>query len=92
MTPDEPDPTAASYAPLTRKHWHYFGDVATQYWRCASPDERLEVLVNGRFTYWASRSPIPGGVSFENFEMVAPFRQGGEFVFGVEPGVGAAAR
>ncbi|MGB7158457.1 MAG: hypothetical protein WBD40_10360 [Tepidisphaeraceae bacterium] len=92
VTPDEPNPSEASYAWTTRKNWHYAGDVATQFWRCESPDERLAVLVNGRFTYWSSRSPIPGGVSFENFEMVAPFRQGGEFVFGVEPGTVASGR
>jgi hypothetical protein len=34
--------------------------------------------------YWNSKSPIPGGVSFENFELVSPFRQGEEFVFSVE--------
>jgi hypothetical protein len=28
---------------------------------------------------------IPGGISFENFEMVSPFRQGEEFIFRVEP-------
>ena len=29
--------------------------------------------------------PIPGGVAFENVELVAPFRSGQEFVFGVSP-------
>ncbi len=45
----------------------------------------VSAWVNGRGVYWASRSPIPGGISFENFEMVAPFQQGQEFWFGVEP-------
>jgi hypothetical protein len=85
VTPDEPRPQDATYAPGTRDHWRYSGDVATQSWRCELPSDQLAVLVNGRYTYWASRSPIPGGVSFENFEMFSPFRQGEEFVFGVEP-------
>ena len=60
------------------------GRRAVQYWRCESPQEDLYVRVNGRTKYWASRSPIPGGVSFENFEMVAPFRNGQQFWFGVK--------
>lgn len=84
-TPDEANPAAAQYAAGTRSHWHYVGETARQYWRCSNPPADLQVLVNGRTMYWASQSPIPGGVSFENFEMVAPFRNGGEFWFGVEP-------
>ena len=45
----------------------------------------VQVRVNGRTKYWASRSPIPGGISFENFEMVAGFRSGLPFWFGVRP-------
>lgn len=86
VTPAELRPQDAAYAPNTRDHWRYAGKVATQSWRSEAPDERLAVLVNGRYTYWASRAPIPGGVSFENFEMIVPFRQGEEFIFGVEPG------
>jgi len=84
-TPDETDPAAARYAPETRPHWRYAGRVATQTWRCEDPDPALQVFVNGRYVYWNSQSPIPGGVSFENFEMVSPFRQGQEFIFAVEP-------
>jgi hypothetical protein len=84
-TPDEARPQDAAYAPGTKSHWKYTGRVARQSWRCEDPGERLEAWVNGRFAYWASRAPIPGGVSFENFEMVSPFRQGEEFWFGVEP-------
>ena len=29
--------------------------------------------------------PIPGGMSYENFELEAPFVQGQEFWFGVTP-------
>ena len=86
-TPDEDRPQDATYAPGTRRHWQYAGDLATQTWRCEDPDPKLETWVNGRYTYWASRHPIPGGMSFENFELFTPFRQGQEFWFGVEPGV-----
>ncbi len=84
-SPDEIRPQEAEYAPLTRKHWRYTGKVATQYWRCESPDPALKVAVNGRYMYWRSKTPIPNGIAFENFEMIAPFKQGGEFIFGVEP-------
>ena len=42
-------------------------------------------LVSGRYCYWASEAPIPGGISYENFELLEPFRQGATFVFGIEP-------
>lgn len=83
-TPDEPQPTTATYADGTASHWRYVGDLARQRWRMPSPPASLRVGVNGRFTYWASRSPIPGGVSFENFELIAPFEQSQTFWFGVE--------
>ncbi len=51
------------------------------------PRDTLHVRVNGRAKYWASKSPIPGGVSFENFEMVDEFKSGQEFWFGVKPEV-----
>jgi hypothetical protein len=86
-TPDERDPQNAEYAPGTRHHWRYTGKVATQTWRSETPSPDLQAWVNGRHAYWASRHPIPGGVSFENFELFTPFRQGEEFWFEVEPGV-----
>jgi hypothetical protein len=43
------------------------------------------VRVNGRTTYWGGNAPIPGGVSYENFELEAPFTAGQEFWFGVTP-------
>ncbi len=82
---DEKDPEKAQYAPGTNDHWKYTGAVATQYWYCKQPDARLEGLVNGRNVYWASKSPIPGGIAFENFEMKEPFRDGAIVVFGVSP-------
>jgi hypothetical protein len=82
---DEADLSDARYGFGTRSHWKYRGKQAIQGWRSEQPDPRLEVWVNGRYTYWGSRSPIPRGIAFENFEMVSPFRQGEEFVFSVEP-------
>ena len=84
-TPNEPSPQDAEYAPFTPKGWRYCGRPATQYWRCEKPHPRLAVQVNGRSVYWGSLSPIPGGVSYENFEIVEPFRDGAEFHFGVTP-------
>lgn len=82
---DEADLTAAAYTFGTREHWKYQGKQALQGWKSEHPDPKLQVWVNGRYTYWASLNPIPGGITFENFEMVSPFRQGEEFIFSVEP-------
>jgi hypothetical protein len=49
------------------------------------PSAQLRVLVNGRAAYWASESPIPGGVAYENFEIIEPFAEGREAVFWIEP-------
>ncbi|MEV4619992.1 hypothetical protein AB0J74_14955 [Asanoa sp. NPDC049573] len=84
-TTDEAEPATATYAAGTAAHWRYVGRAAAQSWRAPDPDPDLEVLVNGRACYWASTSPIPGGVSFENFEFESPYRPGQEYVFSVEP-------
>jgi hypothetical protein len=81
--PDEKNPQKVEYSTDTNAHWRYEGKVATQYWYCKKPDPLLEGLVNGRVVYWASKSPIPGGIAFENFELKEPFKNGAEFVFGV---------
>lgn len=83
--PDESDPVNVTYAPGTGDNWIYYGKKATQYWYVPEPDPEMVGLVNGRYTYWASNSPIPGGISFENFELKSPFKQGEKFVFGVVP-------
>jgi len=83
-TPDEVDHSAAAYADDTNFVWKYEGLRARQFWRADEPTDDLEVLVNARWAYWASASPIPGGPSFENFELLEPFRDGQEFTFGVE--------
>jgi hypothetical protein len=84
-TPDELDHSAALYASDTNKHWKYTGKRGRQSWRADEPTEALEVLVNARYAYWASESPIPGGASFENFELFEPFREGQEFTYSIEP-------
>ena len=76
-TTDEPNPQEVKAA------WQYYGQKATQYWRCEKPDAKLIAQVNGRYTYYKSTTPIPGGIAFENFELVEPFRDGAEFWFGV---------
>ena len=84
-TPNEENPEDADYAPRTFIGWKYYGEIATQVWRSEDPHPLLRGCVNGRTEYWASRSPIPGGISFENFEFIEPFREGGTFWFGVVP-------
>ncbi len=86
-TPDEADPAATVPDPSQPWFWHYAGRKVTQFWlkRAGSFDEALRVKVNARRVYWASRFPIPGGVAFENFEMVEPFRPGQRFWFGITP-------
>jgi hypothetical protein len=85
--PNERKPELAEYSSDTKSHWKYKGKIATQYWYCFDPfvSRNLEGLVNGRFVYWASKSPIPGGVAFENFELKSNFRNGETFVFGIVP-------
>lgn len=84
-TPDEPHNGAAEYSAGTAEHWRYIGRRAVQTWRVPDPDARLRAQVNGRHCYWASVSPIPGGTSYENFEIVEPFRTGRRLCFAVEP-------
>jgi len=84
MMTDEEDPAAVQ--PLGRPHfWAYRGAKVTQYWRkpAAGVTDKLTCAVNGRFMYWGSRQPIPGGISFENFELREPFQSGQTVIFGV---------
>ncbi|GAA5195822.1 hypothetical protein [Microbacterium jejuense] len=83
--PDEAEPHLAAHAPGTAAHWAYVGRPAAQTWRADDPDPALVAQVNGRYTYWMSEKPIPGGIAFENFELVEPFRQGRAFTFSAEP-------
>ncbi len=84
-TPDEQDLTQAVYDPAVHHVWRYAGRPGAQYWRMQKQDitETLRAQVNARFTYWASNAPIPGGVSFENFELVDQYHEGQTFIFGI---------
>jgi hypothetical protein len=83
VTTDEINP-ADVRAGLSR-FWQYRGERVTQYWRKPSGDlaEDLRCAVNGRFKYWMSENPIPGGVAYENFELQQTFRDGQQFIFGI---------
>src|SRR5207248_2453069 len=74
---DEKNPAAVFPFPGS-EHWHYAGMKVTQFWRVPAADVQsdLQVVVNGRYTYWRSRQPVPGGIAFENFELRQKFRSG----------------
>ena len=84
ISTDEINPSAVDPLPAPR-HWRYRGLPVTQYWRKPAGTWRddLQVAVNGRFTYWMSRHPIPGGIAFENFELRERFHAGQRSVFGI---------
>jgi len=86
-TTDEDEPSRVHPAPELPWLWHYPGRQLTQYWRKAPGeyDDTLRAQVNARRVYWASRLPIPGGVAFENFELVERFVPGRASVFGLTP-------
>lgn len=83
--PNEKYPVDAEYNVHTPTHWRYTGIRATQYWYRENPSSELKGLVNGRRCYWGCKLPIPGGVSYENFELIEPFDEGATFVFGITP-------
>jgi hypothetical protein len=83
---DEENP--ASVQPFGRPHfWDYRGRKVRQYWKKPSEEvtTELQCAVNARYVYWGSKQPIPGGISFENFELREPFRSGQTAVFGIDP-------
>lgn len=84
-TPNEDNPSAVEVT--ARPSWTYRSIRLTQYWRVPArhiqPD--LRVKVNGRRVYWNSTVPIPGGLSFENFETRQRYVPGQAFVFGLTP-------
>ena len=78
---------------LARQSWRYrpFYQL-TQYWRKPAEelDPSLQLRVNGRAHYWAVASDnkadyvaIPGGPSFENFEMRQNYVPGQRYYFGL---------
>lgn len=76
-----------------RSNWKYRAPVKfTQYWRKEKQeaDPSLRVRVNGRARYWAGGShdvsrymAIPGGPSFENFELREKYTPGQQFYYGI---------
>jgi hypothetical protein len=85
-SPDEDKPGDAYYASGTASNWIYQGNMpVTQYWYCPQPQNMLTGQVNGRYCYWLSNSPIPGGIAFENFELVENFQIGAKYYFGLHP-------
>jgi len=84
MTNDEQSP-ATVYPFPNSELWHYAGCKVTQYWAKAAGTfhDDLRAVVNGRYTYWLSKRPIPGGVAFENFELRERFYDGQKFTFGI---------
>jgi hypothetical protein len=90
---DEVDP--GKVQPFGRPHfWDYKGRKVTQYWKKRADERNGNVVcaVNGRFVYWGSKQPIPGGVALENFELREPFRSGQTFVFGISRDFSEAVR
>ncbi|MES2922783.1 MAG: hypothetical protein V4819_14610 [Verrucomicrobiota bacterium] len=82
ITNDEENPAE----PLDANNfWKYRGAKVTQYWRkpSAGLNDSLRCAVNARFTYWMSKNPLPGGLAFENFELIEDFKDGQSFIFGV---------
>ncbi|MCH8240343.1 MAG: hypothetical protein IIB62_09905, partial [Proteobacteria bacterium] len=90
-TTDEDNPSSVR---LEQAWWSYDSRKLTQYWRVPLEHVRpdLRVRVNGRRVYWAGELEIPGGVSFENFEIretgEAPYWLEWNFTFKVESHVG----
>lgn len=88
ITNDEENPAAVQPFP-NPNFWFYQGAKVTQYWKKTAPPGReensrdLHAIVNARYVYWGSRQPIPGGVSFENFELRERFHDGDRVTFGI---------
>lgn len=82
ITPDEFDPRET--LPFANGAWRCTVPWLAQYWRKPRNelDPDLQCRVNGRRVYWAGRTPIPCGASFENFELIEPFREGRTWWFG----------
>lgn len=84
ITPNESDPALVKVA---RDWWTCKASIATQYWRKypESVKAPISVRVNGRALYYGTNVAIPGGVSYENFELIEKFTPGVESAFGVTP-------
>ena len=83
---DEKDSREVSKTGKMDWFWAYLGANFVQYWRQPAPvDPDLRVVVNARKMYWGSEIAIPGGKSYENFELNATYRPGQTFIYGVTP-------
>lgn len=83
-TGDEKDPRINAEKIAFMDWWAFRGLPFIQYWRQPNPvDKDLRVAVNAREIYYGQTVPIPGGKSFENFELSAGFYPGQTFIFGV---------
>ncbi|NLE38968.1 MAG: hypothetical protein GX621_13170 [Pirellulaceae bacterium] len=90
ISPDEFEPRevfpfpASIFGERFGRAWHHSGRWMAQFWLKPNGtfDESLHCRVNGRRVYWMSRAPIPGGVSYENFELRERFAPGRESWFG----------
>lgn len=82
ISPDEFEPREVW--PFANDAWHHNGSWMAQFWlkRRGTYDSSLQCRVNGRGMYWGGNSPIPGGISYENFEFQETFRPGQEIWFG----------
>jgi hypothetical protein len=70
--------------------WRYTGQAAEQYWRVSTQAPwaaGVVARVNARRSFWPDRTGqerlIPGGASFENIELDAPFVDGQSWVYGI---------
>lgn len=82
ITPSETDLRTAK---VDLDWWVFDGLVSTQYWRKypGSISSPLSVRVNGRAVYYGTKAHIPGGVAFENFELIEKYAPGVKSSFGV---------
>jgi hypothetical protein len=82
ITPNETDLGAAK---MPWGGWSFTGRASTQYWRKypGTVSKPLVARVNGRAAYWGSLTAIPGGVAFENFELIERYTPGVESAFAV---------
>lgn len=97
METDESFSTLASWPQsleyFERQNWRYRPFFKTvQYWKKPSSqaDPSLRIRVNGRAFYWGGGSSdrtsyikIPGGPSFENFELRENYFPGQKFIYGI---------
>jgi hypothetical protein len=81
ITPNETDLSAAK---MPLGGWTFDGLVSTQYWRKypGTVKPPLRVRVNGRAVYYGGSTEIPGGVAFENFEIIENYEPGVQSTFG----------